>query len=82
MKLSKNLRSWNNGTCSTTVNITVNTPGSSSGCDTLSNIISTDVPTVYSTNNGYVSGWNEYLDVSKSKAKERNLLSQHLSYSI
>lgn len=58
-----------NGTCSTTVNITVNTPGSSSGCDTLINIASTDTLRVYSTNNGgYLAGWNGYGDFSKCEA--------------
>lgn len=55
-----------NGTCTTTENITVNTPGSSTGCDTLSNIPATDSATLYSVGNGgYVSGWNGYGDISK-----------------
>jgi PKD repeat protein len=55
-----------NGTCTTTQNITVNAPGSSTGCDTLSNIGSADSATIYSVNNGgYVSGWNGYGDLSK-----------------
>lgn len=58
-----------NGTCSTTVTITVNTPGSSSGCDTLINIASTDTLRVYTTTNGgYLSGWNGYGDLSKCEA--------------
>ena len=55
-----------NGTCTTTENITVNSPGSSTGCDTLTNIPSTDSVTVYSVGNGgFVSGWNGYGDISK-----------------
>jgi len=56
-----------NGTCSTTVNITVNSSGGGSTvCDTLLNVAANDSVRIYTVQNGgYVSGWNSYGDVSK-----------------
>ena len=58
-----------NGNCTTTINITVTNPGSTSGCDTLLNISAADTLRLYSTNNGgFISGWNGYGDLSKAEA--------------
>lgn len=57
-----------NGTCTSTQTINV---VMSSGCDTLSNFVSTDTLTVYLSNqgsnpSGYISGWNNFGDKSKA----------------
>lgn len=68
-----------NGTCSTTVNITVNSSGGgATGCDTLINIAASDTITIYTTNNGgYLAGWNGYGDISKCEK-----FSNYLPYNI
>lgn len=52
------------GSCTTTVNINVS---ASLGCDTLINIADTDTLRIYTANNGYLAGWNDYLDISKAE---------------
>lgn len=53
-----------NGSCTTTININVS---ASLGCDTLTNIADTDTLRIYSANNGYLAGWNDYFDISKAE---------------
>ncbi len=58
-----------NGSCTSTTNINVVL---SSGCDTLSNFISTDSLRLYLSNQGnnpfgYISGWNNFSDLSKAE---------------
>jgi lysyl endopeptidase len=64
------------GTCTTTVNITVS---ASLGCDTLTNIAATDVLNVYTTANGYVAGWNEYFDIAKAEAYSNYAPNTHVN---
>ena len=58
-----------NGSCTSTTTINVVL---SSGCDTLSNFVSTDSLTIYLSNEGtnpfgYISGWNNFNDLSKAE---------------
>lgn len=58
-----------NGTCTSTQTINVVL---SSGCDTLSNFVSTDSLTIYLSNQGntpfgYIAGWNNFSDISKAE---------------
>ena len=58
-----------NGSCTSTLNINVVL---SSGCDTLTNFVSTDSLRLYLSNEGnnpfgYISGWNNFSDISKAE---------------
>lgn len=53
-------------TCTSTVTITVNSSGTSGGCDQLNNVQANQSLVAYQYGTGYVSGWNSYGDISKA----------------